>query len=291
MGASPRFGDTLKLIRFFFTLIVLATLCVGVFWLFDTYPDFKEKVLEKLPKPSCIAFEKRFSSEQILDNERFSLLSHQKLKQSQITLKFYPLLLMEVKFTSPDHSTHEGVILWDLIDGEMVIDADSWKKTHGFADCIQAHTNRYEYQIIKAIIENHNQIHREVLNQLVNIDPLLIEKWLKRCVKKKLVVCHKKTYRVHIQNPRFSFVPMTKIAMPLATRNYRNVERSKKYFSSVQIIQTAKAAFGNDFAIRRSYDVHLPIYSFSMQNRDGSIQIVYYNALNGQRFFPSGLSG
>ena len=237
-----------------------------------------------------MAFEKRFTGEQILEHEGSSLGKDSKLRQSKTTLKFYPLLLMEVKFTNSDHLTHEGVILWDLIDGEMIIDARSWEKTHGFADCIQAHTNHHEYQVIKAIVKNHNQMHKKDLMQLVDIQLPLLEKWLKRCLKKKLIVCHKKTYHIHIQNPKFSFIPMTKVSMPLITRQYKNIEKSKKYFSSTQIIQTAKAVFEHDFSIRRSYEVYLPVYSFSKQNRDGSTQTLYYNALNGKPFFPSGLS-
>ena len=44
----------------------------------------------------------------------------------------------EVKYTTSDDKTHESIMLWDLTDGEMVINTKNWEKTHGFGDCITA---------------------------------------------------------------------------------------------------------------------------------------------------------
>ena len=52
------------------------------------------------------------------------------------TLKFVPYLLMDVKYIRTQDKTGEGVILWGLVDGEMVINTGTWEKTHGFTDCI-----------------------------------------------------------------------------------------------------------------------------------------------------------
>jgi hypothetical protein len=57
----------------------------------------------------------------------------------------------------------------------------------------------------------------------------------------------------------------------------------KKRYRSSQIETIAKAAFGNDFAIRKTTEIFLPVYSIVVQNPDGSQMTTYWNALNGKR--------
>jgi len=47
-------------------------------------------------------------------------------------------------------------------------------------------------------------------------------------------------------------------------------------------VKTAKAAFGDDFAIRKTTEIFLPVYSIVVQNPDGSHMTTYWNALNGK---------
>ena len=44
-----------------------------------------------------------------------------------------------------------------------------------------------------------------------------------------------------------------------------------------------EAVFGDDFAIRQTHEIYLPVYSLAIQNTDGSYQTTYWNALNGLR--------
>jgi hypothetical protein len=45
----------------------------------------------------------------------------------------------------------------------------------------------------------------------------------------------------------------------------------------------SRAAFGNDFAIRRTIDLFLPVNCIVVQNPDGSIHTSHWNALNGKQ--------
>ena len=60
-----------------------------------------------------------------------------------------------------------------------------------------------------------------------------------------------------------------------------------KRFRTSQIETTAKAAFGNDFAIRKTTEIFLPVYSIVVQNPDGSQMTTYWNALNGKKLSAS----
>jgi hypothetical protein len=54
-----------------------------------------------------------------------------------------------------------------------------------------------------------------------------------------------------------------------------------KKFSHNQIRKIAEASFGQDFAVRHTLDVYLPIYSITVENPDGSHHTSYWNAING----------
>ena len=78
--------------------------------------------------------------------------------------------------------------------------------------------------------------------------------------------------------------PETKIDQWLVSKPVKNAKRLSKKLRSSQIESVAKAAFGNDFTIRRTSEIFLPVYNIVVQNPDGSQTTTYWNALNGKRF-------
>ncbi|MCB1082580.1 MAG: hypothetical protein KDK63_05490, partial [Chlamydiia bacterium] len=205
------------------------------------------------------------------------------------SLRFHPYLLMEVKFTTPSQQTEEGIILWDLIDGEMVLDTRTWEKTHGFADCINAGADKYEYKILTTIAENGGKADRQKLMTALSIESHLFETWIERARKKRLIVQSGNDYRIHLQKPVVHVCPSTTIVDPLVTKSCKHSERIGRRYSPAQIKKAAEAAFGTDFAIRNTQDVFLPIYSITVQNPDGSLRTTLWNALNGKRINHSNL--
>ena len=91
------------------------------------------------------------------------------------------------------------------------------------------------------------------------------------------------TYRLHLQNPKLQVIPETKLDQWLVTKSTKHVSRVKKRYRPTQIETIARAAFGNDFAIRKTAEIFLPVYSIVVQNPDGSQMTTYWNALNGKR--------
>lgn len=272
-----------KMFRFLSTLITVGTLGYGAWWINDTQPHLKDRVLGQIHFGSIDTFEPRFTSKQIITKERLSLPKEEDPSTLAPMLEFHPYLLMRVKFVNQARETEEGVILWDLNEGEMVLNTKHWETTHFFADCINARASAHEYTIINAIASNNGRADRQTLTKALNLDPSLTAMWIERCRQKKLIVKHEDGYRIHLQSPIFHLTPSTEIISPLITKNRKSSKRLPRRYSPTQVKKAAELAFGSDFAIRSAQDVFLPVYSIKTENSDGSLRTSFWNALNGQR--------
>lgn len=133
--------------RILWLLLVLASSGYGLWWLSDTQPFVKEKIENLMQMRSIRALEVRYAVEQIMELHQKQLFKEKGTRLVESTLKFYPYLLLETKYLSKN-KTKESILLWDLSDGELVLDTQDWTKTHGFADCIQAHVLPHEFRIL-----------------------------------------------------------------------------------------------------------------------------------------------
>jgi hypothetical protein len=268
--------------RTLLTLAILGLLGYGAWWVSDNHPEVKNKVEDWINTGYFHTLEVRYTAEQIMESHRRELLKTNQHKYLDPSLKFYPYLLLEVKYNLSDERTREGVMLWDLSDGEMVIDAQDWEKTHGFGDCIKANTSRQEFKVINTLAKKGGSIDREGLSKSLHVENEVLDGWIDSCRKKKLIVQNGNRYRLHLESPKLKTIPQTRLDEHLVTKPYRNAIRLPKRYSLFQIERITKAAFGNDFAIRQMTDVFLPVHSISVQNPDGSIHTSLWNALNGQ---------
>ena len=271
------------MIKLLFTFIFLGILGYGVWWVADSHPEIKDRAIRYLPSSSFSVLEPRFTTNQIVEAQRSHLLKDNRHQLGPADLLYHPFLLMEVKFTRSNNTTGEGLMLWDLMDGEMILNTETWEKSHGFADCIHMHADIYELKILRSIAEHGNRAERQTLFQDLNWESSRLDAWLDRCLKKKLIVCYRGVYRIHLESPKMAFIPMTQVSFPLITKSSKHSEKRKRNFSISQITRVAEAAFGEDFAIRQAHEVYLPVYSLAIQNTDGSYQETYWNALNGRR--------
>jgi len=275
--------------RILFSLFTLLGVGYGLFWFSQNNPDVKGKVEEIFDVGHFHTLEVRFSANQIMELHRRELLKDSRHRYLDPVLEFYPYVLMEVKYTLLDDRTHESVVLWDLNDGEMVINTKDWEKTHGFGDCIHADTTSQEFKILNLLAKKGGALDRDGLCKALNVEHEILDGWINSCHRKKLIVQSGNHYRLHLQNPRLRTVPETKIEDWLVTKPYKNAIRLPRSYSSAQIEKIAKAAFGQNFAIRKTTDVYLPVHSIVVQNPDGSIHTSHWNALNGKRLLRAGL--
>lgn len=273
--------------KLFATLLAIVAGSYGIWIAFRHHPEVKTQVAHLLDIGHFRTLEVRYNAGQIMDGHRQELLKDSRHRFLDPVLEFYPYLLMEVKYTAPDDKTHESVILWDLTDGEMVINTRNWDKTHGFGDCIAADTTQQEFKVLTLLAKKGGTLDRGSLTAGLNVEPDILSTWLESCRRKKLIIQTGNHYKLHFQRPRLHLIPETRLDERLVTKPYKDAIRLGRHFSPSQIDRISRALFGQNFTIRRMSDVYLPVHSIIIQNPDGSIHTSHWNALNGQRMSRS----
>jgi hypothetical protein len=270
-----------------FTLLVLGTMGYGAFWALQKNPQLQTKVQELIPTGEFHTLEVRYTAEQIMESHKKDLLKSHRHKYLETKLCFYPYLLMEVKYSVNTKKTEESLILWDLYDGEMVLETKDWEKTHGFGDCISAEANRHEFKVINFLAKKGGISDRQGLLSGLHLENDTLDALIESLRRKQILVLSGSHYRLHIQKPNLKATPTTKISERLVTKTSKNAQKVAKRFSLSQVERLAKAAFGDEFVVRHTSDVYLPVHSISVQNPDGSIHTSLWNALNGKRIIHS----
>jgi len=261
--------------------------CFILSWIWFNYPDARIYVFDILSRKKFNTLEVRYSAENIMEIHRKELLKDSSHIYLEPNIKFHPYLLMEVKYIRSHEKTHEGLILWSLTDGEMVINTSSWEMSHGFKDCIDFGADRDDFKIINSLAARGGTIDRETLSKILNVDNDILDQWIENCRRKNLIVQNGNNYRLHFQNPKLQVMPETKIDQSIVSKSAKYAARISKKFRSSQIEYLTKSVFGNDFAIRKKTEIFLPVYSIVVQNPDGSLTTTYFNALNGKKLSQS----
>ncbi len=234
------------------------------------------------------SLEIRHSAEQIMEENRKILLRKSGAVYLDPILKFYPYLLLEVKFTPSNNKTKEGIILWDLTDGEMVLDAEDWEKSHGFGDCMQMSVQDQEFKILDYISRNGKASDEAKMAEELKTETHVIDIWLKNCIRKGLVIASHDGYRLHLEKPCLARVPETKVKRRPVTHPYKASYKVPQQFSAAKVERMARVAFGKSFSVRRTSLIFLPVYNITVQNPSGSVHTSFWNATNGVRL-PSAL--
>ena len=258
----------------------------GAYLSWNKFPQVREKAEQILNTSTFQTLEARYNAESIMEMHKKELLKGPNYTYLEPTMMFVPYLFMDVKYSKSQHKTGEGVILWGLLDGEMVINTSTWERTHGFTDCIASNATKHEFRIINALASKGGSWDREGLSKFLNLENSSLDIWLDSCQKKNLIVQTGNFYRLHLENPRIQVTPETKLQHFLVTKPTKHAQRVNRRYRPAQVELIAKAAFGKDFAVRKTLEIFLPVYSIVVQNPDGSQMISYWNALNGKQFIP-----
>lgn len=265
--------------------IIAALIAASGWWIVHNNPNVVSVLEQYIDNGEILTLEARYTPERIMEQYGKELASGERSFQSA-TLKFYPYALLDVKYSTPDKKTREGVLLWSLVDGEMVINCETWDKTHGFEDAINAQAGRNDFKILNALAKNKGKASLEQLQKDLQVEEDILQPWLDESKNKHLVVQKGNEIQLHFQNPKILVVPQTSIAQCMVTKPYSHAQKVSRNYSFKQIENTAHAAFGQDFTIRNKKELFLPVYSIEILNPDGSVLTTEWNALNGQRMVP-----
>lgn len=268
--------------------IFLVTIFIGLalFWTWVNYPQVRNKALDLISAKQAKTLEVHYTAESLMENHKKELLKDNQHSFLEPKLLFQPYLLMDVKYSKSQDKTGEGIILWSLIDGEMVINSSIWDKTHGFSDCIRAGADKDDFKLINALATHGSAMDRDALQKFLNMEGDALDWILEDCIRKNLIVQRGNYYRLHFENPKLEVTPETKLDQWLVTKECKSRVKMSPKYRAAQIENTARAAFGRDFTIRKSTEIYLPVYSIAVQNPDGSQMVTYWNALNGKKLSP-----
>ena len=273
--------------RIVLSLFFIVCIVLSSWWLWNNNETLRCVVQRHMDSGDILTLEARYTAQQILDTYKDELVPDETYKVLRPQLVFYPYLLMEVKFVDEEQQTGEGVILWSLEDGEMVLNTDSWATTHGFEDCIGANATPTDFRVIHAIAENGGTMNRRELQMRLHVEGDVLDTWIDQVKKKYLIVGDAGDYRLHFQQPILDVMPRTYLSQWLVTKSYKHATKMPAKYSRHQIYKIAKAAFGSDFTIRSDREIFLPVYDIQIHNPDGTILASHWNALTGQRMTPS----
>jgi hypothetical protein len=268
-------------------LVVLVSTTVGGWWLWNYHMPFRNFIADYVENGEFLTLEARYTPQQIMDSHKKELLATDQHTFDEPELKFHPYVLLEVKYTTPDKKSREGMMLWSLVDGEMVLNSDAWDKTHGFEDAIKAKATAQDFKILNALAKNNGSLSRDQMQKELHLEREVFDPWIESARQKHLVTVRGDLIQLHFQDPKILVTPQTKISQWLVTKPYNHAQRVKAKYDPKDIENITRAAFGNDFTIRSSTLVFLPVYSIDVLNPDGSVLTSYWNALNGQRIHPS----
>jgi hypothetical protein len=266
-------------------ILISAIVAVFVgFFVWKNYPEVSSWVHETVFFSKIKTLEIHYTADAIMKDHKRELLADNHHVFLDPDIEFHPYLLMEVKYNRSKDKTAEGVILWSLIDGEMVLDTKSWEKSHGFFDCLEARADRDDFKVINALAKKNGAMDIEELAKALRVEPDVLQIWLEKGKKKNLLVQVGSEFRLHLQNPILLFTPETKIGQWFVSKSSKVTHRESRKYRPSQVISIARASFGSDFTIRKTTEVFLPVHRISVQNPDGSQMTTYWNALNGKQF-------
>lgn len=272
---------------FIINILLSIALFYGGYWVFNEFPQIRQMAQDHLPKEwsgeEMIALEARFSEKQLSEKLQGSIPTGD-IATTSTTREYHPHLLMEVKFVKGPSETGEGILLWSLEDGEMVLRTGKWTTTHGFADCLDCGASRDDLRILNALAKRGGRLDRNAILKEIHADPEQIDNWLESCRHKQLIVQQGNNYRIHLQDPVWTFQPTTNIDIPLVQRGLARGSRVAKRYTAGQIEGMAQFVFGTDFAVRSKKEVYLPIYLIEVHNEDGSKKSMRWNAFSGEPF-------
>lgn len=269
---------------------VIAMLCggigFGIYSLWEANPNMQAAIGQYVDNGEIKTLEVRYTPEKIMELYRKELLSDNERTFQKADLQFHPHVLFNVKYITTDKKTREGILLWSLVNGEMVIDCQNWETTHGFEDAINAQANRNDFRILNALEKAKGKLTLEQLQKELQLEENLLVSWLENAKDKHLIVQKGNEIQLHFQNPRLLVSPQTKISQCVVSKPYSHSQKISRRYSPGQIERITQAAFGQDFTIRSQEAIFLPIYSLEILNQDGSVRTVDFNAVTGSPIKP-----
>ncbi|WP_213318779.1 hypothetical protein [Chlamydiifrater volucris] len=228
--------------------------------------------------------ERSYSPEQVIENLKYK---NQDLYLEQC---FFPYVLLKARYQkevpsrSGDYEILEGVLLWSLVNGEVVLDTETWNCSQGFRECLISKADRHDMLIMQTLISMGGSMNREQLIERLASKNFHVAKSIKSCHRKKLIFVQGD--RVGI--PFRKFQPLTN-CMTTMNRSLVSLMKPKgsimiaEKHSEDDIRSLASKVFGKNFYVIDTKKVFVPAYRITTKGTDGSQRTEFINAINGRK--------
>lgn len=269
--------------KILFGVLAAGAIATSLAW--DELGAAKDLISRYVENGEILVFETRYNSDEIFEKKRKELETGGRNAKAP-EMRLVPYLMIDAKYVGPEKKTREVKTLWSLIDGEMVLNTDNWERTRGFHDALVAGASSGEFRVINALAAQGGISTLEKISKELKLEEEVVKPWIESLREKHLVVLRGNDLVLHVQDPKMTVTPETKVNRFLVTQPYSFGERITRRYSASKIEKMAQAAFGNDFTVKSTREVFLPIYSIEVINNDGSTRTTFWNGLNGERIDP-----
>jgi hypothetical protein len=279
-GSSQRRGSDFK--RFLF-LLFLVTCSTGLFWSYHHVEQLQNVIMSPDRDESIETFETAYLPEDILAKHS-DLLPTKQHSFGPVTLFFSPHLLVQGKYSPDGRSSQLASMLWDLTNGELVLDTNGFDHTQGFSDCLMSQANADDFRILHTLTKK-GPLSKEAVVEELGIDDAIICDRIESLRKRHLVIVANDIVRLHVESPLLKVKPLTAITRPFVNRHSTHGSLISPTYSKGDIETLVKAAFGPDLAIRSSRIIYIPTYEVQINNPDGSLRKTYWNGLSSKEMW------
>lgn len=264
---------------------LLAALVFGILWI--SFDDRLDSIGNYVQNKDLLSLETRFQPDEIMEMHKDELIGTSNRTYQEPVLLFHPYLLLRVKYFDKNHKTKESAILWSELNGEMVINTDTWEQTKGFAEAINAGATPLEFRLLNALAANKGPLNRDKLMKELHMEQAPFNALVNSLKQKQLIVIKGNDVLLHLENPRFHINPETKMESTFVVKPVHQGKKLSGKYGRSKIENAAKAAFGEEFTVMESEEIFLPVFRISLQNLDGSTLITDWNAITGKQI-PAG---
>jgi hypothetical protein len=279
-GSSQGSSGNVK--RVFFLLFIVACGWV-LFWSYHHFDHLQDIVTASDHEEAIETFETTFLPEEMITKHNH-LLPSKHHSFGPVTLFFSPHLLVQGKYSPDGRSSHPASMLWDLTNGELVLDTNGFDHTIGFSDCLASEANADDFRILHTLTRKGPLSKEAMVKELGSDDNVICDR-IESLRKRHLVIVANDIVRLHVESPLLKVEPITAITKPIVNRHTTHGSLICPTYSKAQIETLVQAAFGPDLAIRSSRIVYVPTYEVQIHNPDGSIRKTYWNGISSKEMW------
>jgi hypothetical protein len=267
-------------------LVLFAAIGAACWYGWQNYDELIVKA-EQLPSfgrdKNIITFEACVTADEIMQKHQKELLRDANHTFGQVSTKYLPLVLFDVKYTKEDKKTEEGRLLWSLENGEMVLNTANFDMTRGFEDFINAKAQDDDFRLIQVLLKHGGTTSKELFFEELGMDSDQAISRLEALRNKHLVTVRADSIRLHFASPVLKVSPETAISHNFVTKSADPKDQIASKYSRDAVRRIAYAAFRPDFAIRGEQPIFVPIIEVDVKNPDGSTLKTFWNGVTGKK--------